>query len=102
VIAAYCCRNGIISFAPADAVPAGMLELHTVPNRFDRPFRDAVSAIAWHVYQADDAGGRHQYLLVPGVPNADGDEAALAAARLFSQRLRMTWTRQRFAGRRAA
>jgi hypothetical protein len=66
-ITAHCCRRGIIRFSRR--CPTGLLPLVAGP---DDEVRSQVSARARHAYDG-------KTLLVPGVPEADGEKAALAA-----------------------
>lgn len=72
---AYCWRGGVIEFGRR--CPAGALNLLRGP---DKRVREIVNAAARHAYDGVT-------LLVPGIPEADSDEDAVAAAVVFTERL---------------
>ncbi len=68
---AYCWRTGLIEFGrrtPSDALP-----IATGPGK---RLRGAISVAARHAYEPSK-------LLVPGIPEANSDAEALAAAKTF-------------------
>jgi hypothetical protein len=69
---AYCWRTGRIGVGPR--LPKGALPLARGPISL---LRQQVSAVSRHGYKKN-------WFLVPGVPEADTDEAALAAVKHFS------------------
>lgn len=73
---AYCWRNGAIGFGRR--LPPGALEILRADGR--RRFRRIVSALARHAYDGVT-------LLVPGVPEATSDVAALDACHAFRDRI---------------
>lgn len=75
---AFCDRRGVIEFGPD--VPRGMLDL---ARGEEAELRELFSAKARHAYDG-------KTLLVPGVPEARSDEAALEAVQAF-----VLWLRRR-------
>lgn len=73
---AYADRRGVISFG--HRVPVG--SMHVVDDPSEPALRAAVTAHARHAYDG-------QTLLVPGVPEADTDDAALEALMTFRTRM---------------
>lgn len=69
---AYCYRSGEIEFGAT--VPEGALPLGKA--RGARKLREIVTVAARHAYDG-------KTLLVPGIPEADTDDAAAAAYRYF-------------------
>ena len=69
---AYCYRSGVIDFGPT--IPEGTLPLGKA--RSARKLREIVTVNARHAYDGAT-------LLVPGVPEAETEDAALAAYRNF-------------------
>lgn len=67
----FCWRSGLIGFGRR--TPRGALELAKADGR---RLRSLVTACARHARDSDA-------LLVPGIPEANGDVAALRAARTF-------------------
>lgn len=66
-IYAICDRRGVIEFA--DAVEEGMLP---VARGYPRQLRELIDATSRHAYDGET-------LLVPGIPEAEDDDAALDA-----------------------
>ena len=61
---AYCFASGQIEFASRGDVPAGAIHFASGPKRKLVPF---IEAVARHAYDGET-------LLVPGVPEAQGDQ----------------------------
>jgi hypothetical protein len=82
---AYCWASGQIEFG--STIPKGALLIARGP---DALIRDMLSAHARHGHPTKDAIGRRVDgpLLVPGIPEADDDTAALLALHAFGDRLR--------------
>ena len=72
---AYCDRSGTIGFTRGTC-PFGMLPIARTPG-----IREIVSPLARHSYP--DPFTKEMFLLVPGVPEADTDDAALDAVFRF-------------------
>lgn len=73
MIQAYCWASGLIEFGLS--VPEGALGF--TQGRDERKLRDLVTVRARHAYDGVT-------LLVPGVPEAEDGEAALAALKRFA------------------
>lgn len=73
MIYAYCWASGVIEFGLS--VPAGAIVF--AQGHDERKLRNLVCARARHAYDGVT-------LLVPGIPEAENDDAALAALRGFA------------------
>ena len=78
----YCDRNGHVLIGPC--CPPGMLPLADGPERV---VRDAIEGSARLAYDGET-------WLVPGIPEARDDDAAVDAAVAFSVRLRQSVARR--------
>ncbi|MBO1360303.1 host nuclease inhibitor protein [Acetobacter sacchari] len=75
---AYCFRSGEIEFGAS--IPNGTLPIGR--SRSEKKLRNIVETNARHAYDGET-------LLVPGIPEADTEEAALAAWRRFRDLVEM-------------
>lgn len=86
MIRAYCYPSGLIEFGVS--VPKGAIVIARGPKK---ELREFIDARARHGYRTRVIGGRRQkvpgteHLLVPGIPEADNQHAALNAL--------YTWTK---------
>lgn len=82
---AYCYASGQIEFGPS--IPSGALPIARGP---DKALRDFICGVARHGYRTEDRNGRptkvpgSDCLLVPGIPEAPDQSAALDALANFT------------------